>query len=480
VRTYIKRAGRNGRRRRSVGCLGVCLAGLAALAAGAGDVSAQSATAGTRDRQGNERQGNEQGTEDATPGRPYRGLFQGANQVDRPPTLVLNVDLYGAYDDNVLAGNSQRPRPTLPGLQTSGFFGGGHAGLAYSRQARYSSLSVQAGGGARYYPDLDRVDHTIDEGIAYGRQVGRYTTLSISQAFMFTPNYRFNLFPGAEGEDDPDAGAATDTDFDLFRREAYRNTVGAELSKTIGRRGTFTTGGSFRTVNFVSAGARDFWSISASGDYQYQSSTNLTLRAGYGFHQADAGSSGRPARIVHDFDLGVDYGRQLSFSRRTRVSFSTGSGFLMGVRTAAGDQLRGLLRVTGSAQIVHEIGRTWTARAAYRRGFQFREGFLDPFLTDGVTVSLNGLIARRVDFNANASYVNASRRGNLGGYDATGASVQLRYGLTRNLGVYARYNFYDYHFADLADVSTVDELFYPQGQRNGVRIGLNAYVPLKR
>jgi hypothetical protein len=325
------------------------------------------------------------------------------------------------------------------------------------------------------------VDHTIDEGIAYGRQVGRYTTLSISQAFMFTPNYRFNLFPGADGEDNPDAGAATDTDFDLFRREAYRNSASASLSKTVGRNGTLSAGGAFRTVNFVSAGARDFWSVSGNVGYLHRTSRNLALRAGYGFHQAHTGTEGRAARTVHDFDLGVDYGRQLSFSRRTSISFSTGTGFLMAARTAAGDELRALLRVTGSAQIAHEIGRTWTARAAYRRGFRFREGFAEPFLTDGVTVSLNGLIARRVDFSANASYANASRRaGSEGGYNATGASAQLRYALTRNLGFYARYNFYDYNFDNLADVSTVDELFYPQGQRNGVRVGVNAYVPLKR
>jgi hypothetical protein len=78
--------------------------------------------------------------------------------------------------------------------------------------------------------------------------------------------------------------------------------------------------------------------------------------------------SGRP-RVLHNVQAGINYGRPLSISRRTSFSFSTGSAIAVRDDLSNPDAAPATTaRLTGNASLTHELGRTWTARATYRRG----------------------------------------------------------------------------------------------------------------
>jgi hypothetical protein len=127
--------------------------------------------------------------------------------------------------------------------------------------------------------------------------------------------------------------------------------------------------------------------------------------------------------------------------------------------------------------LTHQIGRTWSARAAYRRGADFVEAFSAPVFTDAVTVALDGFINRRTDVAAAVAYSGGNvvqARSNP--FETYTATARLRFGLTRQLAAYAEYLFYDYDSAGVALNANVP----PRVSRHSVRVGLTLWVPLLR
>jgi len=135
-------------------------------------------------------------------------------------------------------------------------------------------------------------------------------------------------------------------------------------------------------------------------------------------------------------------------------------------------------RVIGSADLTHETGRTWTTRLSYRRGIDFHEGFRDPFLSDAVSAGLNGFIARRVKFSSGADYA----FGTVGvtgdsGYSSAAANAGLGFALSRVGALFGRYVYYRYEFDRQV---ALDPRLARSFDRQGVRIGLTASVPVLR
>jgi hypothetical protein len=137
---------------------------------------------------------------------------------------------------------------------------------------------------------------------------------------------------------------------------------------------------------------------------------------------------------------------------------------------------RSRFRVVGGATLTHEFGRTWTASAVYVRRFLFREGFADPFFSDGVTAALTGLVSRRLEFAAQASWSLSTYQGATGGqHRGDWGIAQLRYALSRHLAAYTRYVYYHYRFSDQL---LLDEDFASAMNRQGIRVGVTMTVPL--
>jgi opacity protein-like surface antigen len=200
----------------------------------------------------------------------------------------------------------------------------------------------------------------------------------------------------------------------------------------------------------------------------------LSLRLGYGLTAAnyDYLVTGRDYQY-HNIDTGVDYSRDLSLTRRTRLAFSTGAAAIREGETTRYD-------VIGSASLNREIGRTWNALAAYSRNAGFIETIGVPTFYDSINASIGGLISNRISFRATAG----ASRGNAGytasavtrnGFDAVTGFAGLERALTRNLALGLNYTYYHYNFDDAVVFVTP---LQPRVNRHSVNITLNAWAPI--
>jgi opacity protein-like surface antigen len=124
------------------------------------------------------------------------------------------------------------------------------------------------------------------------------------------------------------------------------------------------------------------------------------------------------------------------------------------------------------------MGRTWTADLGYRRGVDFYEGFNDPFLSDAVSASLYGMLSRRLNFSSGVDYsFGTVGVGTDNRYDTLAAHAGLEFGLTRTLAIYGNYLYYRYEFDQQV---ALDPRFAQSLNRQGVRFGLSASLPILR
>jgi hypothetical protein len=166
-------------------------------------------------------------------------------------------------------------------------------------------------------------------------------------------------------------------------------------------------------------------------------SRDLGFRMGYRYTEAHY--TGRTV-ATHSPDVGLDFHRALSLTRRTSFTFGVGTE-----ATRSNDQTR--YRATGHVDLTHEIGRTWLATAAYQRGTYYVDTIDAPVFADSASASVSGLISRRIQVQAVAS----ATLGNAGfnvqrQYDSYRGSVSVSTALNRFMNVGADYAYYKYIF----------------------------------
>jgi hypothetical protein len=174
----------------------------------------------------------------------------------------------------------------------------------------------------------------------------------------------------------------------------------------------------------------------------------------------------------HTGDIGVDFSRALSFSRRTSVSFTTGTAvFESGGNTS--------YRATGSARLNHEIGRSWNAAAGYNRSVQFVDLLLQPVLSDSIDAGVTGFVNRRVQVNSGvrASIGSIGFGGNSANsdFDTFQATAGVSVALTRFLQFGTTYSFFQYRFGDGAvlPVGVAQNI-----DRQSIRAHVSLWAPL--
>jgi hypothetical protein len=195
----------------------------------------------------------------------------------------------------------------------------------------------------------------------------------------------------------------------------------------------------------------------------------------------DYGYAGIAETTEHTFGFGVDLVRRLSATRETSLNVSVGA-------TAADVPLStevGLLtlhrRYLGNAAVGlgYQFGRTWQARADFRRGIEYIVDLPEPVFADGAGVSVAGMLNRRVDLVLLAGYSNGESLINRNGlvYDTYTGNVRVRYAMTRELATFVEYLYYYYDFRGTIELA--DGI--PQGvERNGIRAGLTLWMPALR
>lgn len=412
--------------------------------------------------------------------RPYRGLFGGPTDPTAPKSLVFTASMYGAYDDNVLA-NDNTSGVGNPALQRRGYYSGAQAALDYSMQGDLGSFDASGGTQVRYYQDSSDFVPSYFSTVRFETGFGERTSVSGGYRLIYAPSFQMGLFGDPSGIESVDTPVDLDLFPDLFSNSAFRHGANVSIRRKLGRRSAVTLGYLTNRVSVVGDASRNFSSDGASAGYQYQATAHMAVKLGYGYRTAHYAASGHASSKVQDINAGVDYSRALSFSRRTFLTFSTGSAILASDRLSVPDSnVRSRFRLIGSAQLRHEMGRTWLADLSYHRGLIFRDNFAAPFFADGVHGSLDGFITRRVDLSTLAQWTRgtlASSADRANGYRALAAHAQIRYGLNAFLALYARYAYYQHDFDNRI---ALDSQLPGTFDRSGYRVGVTAYVPLIR
>jgi opacity protein-like surface antigen len=412
--------------------------------------------------------------------RPYRGIFAPPADPSSKQSLNLTGSVFGAYDDDVYGGDSAGGAAS--DFARRGTFAGAAAGIAYEKRGdRFSGgLSSQAGVNQHFDNTFGLTDY-YGAGGAFSGGLSRSTRIAASENITYSPQYLLGpLQPTVGPVEVGDQLIPTQIDLGLFRQRVYLSSTAVQLTYDIGRRSSVDASYGLGLVHYTESGGRPDYRVDAArAGFHRQLTRHATLRAGYGYQTAGHASASPSTQTrLHTVDLGIDYERALSVSRRTHFRFSTGSAIWAHDDPQASNARDLSLRLTGNARLDHEIGRTWTAQLAYDRGLAFYEGFADPFLTDGVTADINGFLARRVRFSSAGSYsFGTVGAGNNRGFSLVSANAGLEYALTHTLALFTRYVYYRYDFD--ANVS-VDPRLLRKFDRQGIRAGLAVFIPVIR
>jgi hypothetical protein len=405
------------------------------------------------------------------PERPYRGLFA-SGDTTLGQQLALNASLGGGFDDNIVADalqHTNRGGPNAAG--PDGFLGNAGLGLTYSLNLDRLKLDASGHSGVRYYPSLEdsgsnQYVSSENGQIAALFRLSDATSLSANATGTRRPQNLDNVLSPAT-----DFGVGPETnDLDLPTTFDYYRRYGgsAQLSQKLTRQLTFHANYGQRWSETPEGPG--FTSRRAGGGLVVGVARGLALRAGYEYSEGDYRHADGRRVENHNIDAGIDYSRALSFSRRTTLSFSTGS-------SAVEHEGHTRYRATGAANLAHEIGRTWTASLAYFRGVRFVETWDVPLFSDVMSASLAGLFNRRIQVSSSAGGsmrqlgLDSSRRGFTSYWGTTNISIAL----SRHLNFGVNYLYTQHRFDTEVPLPTL----WPQrGERQRVTAHIGVWMPL--
>ena len=409
---------------------------------------------------------------------PFAGLFGGGRAADATQGLALNWSGYAGYDDTVLDQSSQLRAD--PRFYQSGQYGGLSVGLGFGRNTGRNRINIDGGTSVRFYGatrDISAPTYAISTGFALAP--ARRTTIVGSVAASYSSFYQFAPFLAV----DPSGSADAPThDFAAADQQSVVTSGTVGLSQQLSPRMSLSTSagwnrGRFRSVGFDST-RLDGRSVSFA--FRGNVSRDLGVRLGYGFQDGHFGEvpATRTAAKVHNLDMGVDYNRALSFSRRTTLAVGTGSSLAQSHDVQSPDRTWYFM-LNARASLTHEIRRTWTATLDYARGTQFVHGFNDVTVSDNVTAGLGGLLSTRVQLSTSAGYstgqVGLGANGpRFGSYTGSG---ELTVALSRVVGMYAQYMYYHY---DVPPTSSAFGVLPPRLGRQALTFGLNGTLPFMK
>jgi hypothetical protein len=420
------------------------------------------------------------------PGRVYRGLFAGSDD-DLAQGLVFTIRFGAGYDNNIInaatpvAGSQVTPSLLTPSPITpvtiaptgaKGLFEQANATLTYSLTLSRFSIDLFAATGAYYYGSRRSpfVQHHRGSALI-SFQPWSSTRFLFSHTISFRPFY---YLPGlaAPAIDDGTLGGAIELD-DVTGTLYGRHTVNASngtITQTFSRRVTASASVHYEQSRAPSA-VRDFASRGAIAGMSFGIAKGLAFRIGYGVSDSNYGSRGlRPGYLARTVDVGLNFNRALSLTRKTTLAFNTGT-------TAVNSGGGTYYRLIGGARLDRELGRTWRSGIIYNRGVTFDETFGQPVPTDALSLGFSGLFSRRLHFRAMAGVT----RGRFG-FDSDASVIEtaygrsaLTFGLRRNLGLSVDYAYFHHDFNQTGPLPIG---FISRGQRQRIGVFVVFRAPL--
>ncbi len=213
------------------------------------------------------------------------------------------------------------------------------------------------------------------------------------------------LDPDVPGSLDGAVLAAPDVDSTIIQRESFRYGGNAEFRMLAAKHSTFIVGYNYSKTDLSRNPIGSFDVQSIGANLSHRLTESATLRVGYTLEESTYEGTSAPATRVQNINIGIDYRKPLSRSRRSFLRFTTGSIISEQVAGISEPVEGRRIQAIGSASLVHQMGRTWNARAQYRREVGYLEGFAQPVFSDSANVAVGGLITRRLDLSLNANYI---------------------------------------------------------------------------
>ncbi|MDP2053826.1 MAG: hypothetical protein Q8L75_09330 [Acidobacteriota bacterium] len=397
---------------------------------------------------------------------PFGGLFgRTPERTNKEFTAIQFRSSVGSQYDDVLVDDGI-PAALAP---QDGASGGINAGLNFDRRSDRLRLNAYGTGTYQQYFRAPAFGATsYDLGGLVVTKVATRLSLEGSGTYRRSPFY--HLLPAASGALPlPDVLVPSNASANGARRLDNDTVEGiAGFSSPYTRRSTLSASVSRRATRFFNQPLNNFELWGAKGTWTRKMTRDVAARIGYGREEIQQSVAG--GRFIHDvFDVGIDLAREISLARRTAFSFTTQTSM---VRETGGERR---YRLNGGINLTRAFQRTWAASVAATRNTEFLPGFLQPMFSDGVSGTVSGMLGDRVEWSA---AVGASR-GQIG-YEAvddfvtyTGNS-RLSAGLTRHLGIFAQYHYYRYNLPP----GSSSVVLLPQMSRQGVSVGLSAFVPI--
>ncbi|MBL8143719.1 MAG: hypothetical protein JNM38_21580 [Acidobacteria bacterium] len=408
---------------------------------------------------------------------PYRGLFGGNNGPDENgQVLDFTAGLFGGYDNDLGGGESATVSDSS--TRASSKYFGGQSQLRYRRNVfQKLGLEASAGTSSSLYTDIDNLVATSANGaLGVSWSINQRTRMSLSQSVAYSPFYGYSLFPTA-GVETPLVPTAPTFDTRVTKNENVTLGSSATFTREVTSRLSFDASANYSRIDFRGdidqpGGAH----YGGRAGFGYSLTRRARARLGYGYMTGDYGGSRSNNLQSHTIDVGIDYARALSFSRKTQLSFSTGS-------TVYSDARYTRYLVLGNAALTHQLGRTWLAQATYSRNLQLVNGFSEPFFADTASVGLGGFLGQRVRLTTQAgiswgqlglSPKDADNRSSKTTY----VSPALQVAITEFMALQGSYFYYQSEFDPGS--APLPEGLDATRSRQGVKVGLTFWVPLIR
>lgn len=381
-------------------------------------------------------------------------------------SLRLTVSASGGYDSDITGVGAD------PAGTAGAPYGGGMVALRYQKRSEKIGISARGVADSRYY----RADQPISAASYSGSAAVTATVtprLNVTGSVNtgYSPRFVISALPVA-GDLDFDIAPAP-LDYGVSGQSMASYVAGANASLRVSRRSQLHASASRGTQklldeNYVLS------TNSYGGGYSHSVTKYASLRAGYSEYVTEYpahGASQRRRFTRRTLDAGVDYSRPLSISRRTTLSFGSGS-------SAIDDGVETFYTITGNASLMHQIGRTWEANVAYVRGLGIVGGLGEPLFADAVNANLRGQVTNRVQAVATVGFAD----GNVGlgsradDFRSFQASTRVEMIMKRErVGVFGNYFYHAYTF----DASTPTVVAIPRHvNRHGVRFGVVVRFPL--
>jgi hypothetical protein len=405
------------------------------------------------------------------PSRPFRGLFGASTSSSTSQTLSASFAVFAGQDATASAGDqvvSAGDTATDP-LRGSATFGAWSGALAYSLGTRRVDVTAQASLSSRYTPD-PALQFPVARQVAVRArwQLLRHTRVNVSAQSVRQPISALSMFPGL-----------TNTALNpvLYDNAAFGSLqsyssdgTSIQIEQALSTRSSLVFGYGYSQDGFSSAGrvrTAHAGSFSFSHQLTRSVSAHLAYQGSFGTYLTESGSA---QRFRNDsVDVGIDYAGSLSLSRRTTLSFRTGS-------TIVTDHLVRRLSIVGDATLRRELGRTWDAAVSYNRQAGFVHTIAEPVFTDSVNGSLSGLLGRRVQVQSSIGAITGAV--GLGEADRSYVAYQGGAGLSTAFSRYVaiRVDCTYYRYRSRGDALIVAGLPHLSGR--SVSVGVDVFAPL--